>query len=282
MALTVTNGPFAQFDPFTRDQASLARKLAMAIMGAGTAAQRETARNELLNRPDIRARATTTDNTAASQVVDLTDEGVTFPAGTMRRIRFRSLALTDNDQWIQEWEQYVLGGTTPALVGTAKLLNAVGVIAGTVVQYGEISAQATYSGDTATSVAANCTAGTSLGNNATNTVTLTHPIARSAPKNFSAQPQRAAAAVAGARTADVIAATSTTASVFISDVATPTAAAPSGTLSAFGYILPPPSVALVMNSNNVELHCGHDATDLVFHNVEVYVGRAEYIALVAD
>ncbi len=293
MALTVTNGPFAQFDPFTRDQASLARKLAMAIMGAGTAAQRETARNELLNRPDIRARATTTDNTAASQVVDLTDEGVTFPAGSMRKIRFRSLALTDNDQWIQEWEQYVLGGTTPALVGSARLLNAIGVINGTVVQYGNCHAAVNFdSSDTAVTttvgtsdVATSSTAGSSIGNISTNTATLTHPIARAGGKRvIGVNASADAATVTEMLYATVYPVNSTTMSIFTGDTATPSADGfdDDGRLEVDFYILPPPSIALVMNSNNVELHCGHDATDLVFHNVEIYVGRAEYIALVAD
>lgn len=217
----------------------------------------------------------TNDTTAVPlELIDLTDKGLKMPAGTQRKIRWRHTMQTDNDRFTVEYEQWVLGGTTPVLLGSRKVLNAQGVIAGTTVQYGDIAAQATYSGDTATAVAANSTAGSSLGNNSTNTVTLTHPVARTSPKNFWSQPARAAAAVAGARTVDVIAATSTTASVFISDVATPTAAAPSGTLNVYGFILPPGDCALVMNSNNIELQITGIDSDETRNRVEVYIEPA--------
>jgi hypothetical protein len=254
------------------------------VFAAANSGNRAAVRQVMTGFQLIKGRCKTTDNTAASEVIDLTTKGVTFPAGTKRKIKFKSTAVSDNDTWVQEWEQDVWGndGTTPKLLGSPKLRKAHGVIAGTAVEYGEIQAQATYSGDTATAVTANSSAGSSLGNNSTNTVTMTHPIARSSPKWFSAQPARAAAAVAGARTVDVVGATSTTATAFISDVATPTAAAPSGTLTVFGFIVPPPSVALVMTSNNLEVHCGHDATDDVYHFVDVEISPLEYHVNVAD
>jgi hypothetical protein len=238
-----------------------------------------------MGKPDFRAKAKTTDNTAASQVMDLTDEGVTFPAGTVRKIRFRSFAVSDNDQWVQDWEQYVLGGTTPVLLGTAKLLNAVGKIASTAVQYGECAASATYAGDTATAVAANSTAGSSLGNNSTNTITLTHPIARTSPKIVRGVNASSDVATASEQLyVTAFPATSTTISLYAADTATPSADGfdDVGLLNVSFYILPPPSIALVMNSNNVEIHCGHDATDDVYHNVSVFVGPAEDLAVVAD
>ena len=200
----------------------------------------------------------TTSGSETGAVIDLTAQGFTFLADHIYQIVLRGQHSNDANRWVQTWVQSVLGGTTPVLLGSAKLLNAFGRISTTEVQYGEISAQATYSGDTATAVAANSTAGSSLGNNATNTVTLTHPIARTSPKWFSAQPGRAAAAVAGARTADIVAATSTTATVFISDLATP-------------------SVALVMSTNNVQVHVGYDATDLIQHYVDVFIGEPQYL-----
>jgi hypothetical protein len=219
----------------------------------------------------------TTSASETGQVIDLTDQGFEFEADHEYEVLLVGRHSNDANKWRQTWRQVVLGGATPVLRGNPQLVHAVGRISSTHVDYGEIAAQATYSGDTATPVAANSTAGSALGDNATNTVTLTHPIARATPKRFWAQPARAAAAVAGARTADVVAATSTTASVFISDVATPTAAAPSGTLTVFGFIVPPPSVALVMNSANVEVHVGYDASDLVQHYVDVYVSRGEFL-----
>lgn len=287
MALTAVWGPIGQFDNDTRDKASLKRKWLLATNGGGSQAEVTTASNELAGKPDFRARVKTTDNSAASQVIDLTDEGVLFPANTVRKIRFRSFAVSDNDQYTQEWEQLVLGGTTPKLLGTAKLLNAVGNINGTAVQYGCCRAQSTYAQDTATAVPGNSTAGSSLGNNSTNTITLTHPIARSAPKYIKGINASADVATATEQlyvTGYVAGGTSTTIVLFAADTATPSADGfdDVGVLDVEFYILPPPSVALVMNSNNVEIHCGHDASDDVYHTVSVWIGPAEDIATVAD
>lgn len=281
MALTVPIGPLGNFDPYTRDQLALFNRGRLALgLESGTAAQEATARAELWGRPDFTARANTTDNSAASQVIDLTDEGVTFGSQKFRRIRFSSRARSDNDQWFQTWEQLVWGddGTTPKLVGDARLIHAGGVIAGAEVAYGNCHVQATYSGDTATAVAANSSAGSSLGNNSTNTITLTHPISRASPKWVSGI--NASADVATATEAlhvGAITATTTTFSIFCADLATPGADGfdDDGTLDVDFYILPPPSIALAMNSNNVEVHVGHDATDVLDHDIEVFVGRQE-------
>lgn len=289
MALTIPWGPIGQFDPYTRDSVGFVQKLRYAEGSAGTAAQRVTAQAELDEKPDFRAQANTTDNTAASQVIDLTDEGVTFPASTVRKIRFRSIARSDNDQWLQEWEQSILGGTTPLLLGSPKLLSAVGNINGTVVQYGVCHAAANFdSSDTAittavgaSNVATSSTAGSSIGSISTNTAVLTHPIARAEGKrilgiNASAD----VATVTEILNATVFPANATTMSVFTGDTATPSADGfdDDGRLEVSFYILPPPSVALVMTSNNVEIHVGHDASDVLDHYIEVYVGKAEYAA----
>ncbi len=282
MALTILSGPIGQFDPTTRDQASLARKIALACFGAGGFGlageqARQTARAELLGRPDFVVRAKTTDNTAASAVMDLTALGVTFTANLWRKLTFKSTARSDNDIYTQVWDQYVLGGTTPALVGSPILRGASGVIAGTVVQYGRCHVQATYSTDTATAVAANSSAGSSLGNNSTNTITLTHPIARSSPKYIAGINNCPATATAsGARHVAGISANSTTFSLFVTDLATPSAASPAPTaLDVDFFIVPPPSVQLAMATNNVTITAGHDATDDLIHDIEVFVGKLE-------
>ncbi len=65
--------------------------------------------------------------------------------------------------------------------------------------------------------------------------------------------------------------------IYTADTATPSADGfdDDGRLEVSFYILPPPSVALVMNSNNVEIHVGHDASDVLDHYIEVYVGKTE-------
>ena len=284
MALTLTQPVIGSFDPATRDQASMARKLALAVLGAGTAAQRLTARAELLQRPDFTVEAKTTDNTAASAVIDLTAKGVTFAASTIRKIRFRSLARTGDTQFVQEWEQSVLGGTTPVLLGTPRLINAFASAAGVGKQYGLCTARATYSTDTATADAANSSLGSSLGNNSTNTITLTHPICRSSPKQIrSINNAPATATASGMRNVCGISASSTTFSLFVTDLATPTAASPAPTdLTVQFFIVPPPSVQLAMATNSVTVTAGHDATDNVYHAIQVFVGKSESAIFAVD
>src|SRR5688572_3509926 len=116
MAATLTwaNGTF---DPFTRDQASLFRKMKMADGADGTAAERATALNEVNGAPDFKAEIQATTDTSDLEALDLTTEGVTFPARTIREIRGKSWCLTDNDTYYYEWTENVLGGTTPVLLG---------------------------------------------------------------------------------------------------------------------------------------------------------------------
>jgi hypothetical protein len=300
MALSVVNPATGTFDPTTRDSASLFKKLAHAVLGAGTTTQSITAQNELLNRADFKARAKTTDSTAASQVIDLTDEGVTFPAATLRKIKFTSLATTDNDTYFQEWEQMVWGndGTTPKLVGSPRLIQASGIINGTTVHYGLCHAVANFdSSDTAvltvvgTSDTTGSTAGSSIGNVSTNTATLTHPIARNNSTTntvFRRVLGVNASSDVATNTEGLYAAAypinATTMSIYTYAIVDGAADGfdDDGRLECSFFILPPPSVALVMSSNNVEIHVGHDTTDDVYHNVEVFIGPAVSNALTAD
>jgi len=287
MALTVTSGPTSYWSAL-RDNTDPRIKLKLALEGNSAFSRQATGQSDLI------ATANTTDNTAASQVLDLTDLGVTFPASKMRKMRVRSKARSDNDVWIQEWEQHIWGndGTTPVLVGTAKLLNAIGIIAGTPVQYGNCHAAANFdSSDTAVTttvgtsdVATSSTAGSSLGNIATNTATLTHPVARAGGKRvLGVNASSDVATVTEILSATCYPINSTTMSVYTGDTATPSADGfdDDGRLEVDFYILPPPSVAFVMNSNNVEVHAGHDATDVLDHLIEVWVGDAEDVTVSA-
>lgn len=238
-------------------------------------------RGKTMRLPDAQ-NVTTTTAAESGQAIDLTDEGFSFLADHVYRIRFRSTASTDNDRWIQEWEQYVLGGTTPVLLGSARLLHAIGVIAGTVVDYGLCHAACNFdSSDTAittavgtSDVASSSSAGSSIGNISTNTATLTHPIARAGGKRVLGCNASADVATASEQLyATVFPVNSTTMSIFTADTATPTADGfdDDGRLEVSFYILPPPGVALSMNSNNVEVHVSHDASDEVRHLVQVWV-----------
>jgi hypothetical protein len=254
----------------------------------------------VMDRPQFTAFAKTTDNSAASEVIDLTDQGVTFESQSYRRIRFRSSAVNGTDSFIQEWEQWVWGndGTTPKLLGTARLINAYGQINGTVVQYGTCHAVANYdSSDSAvttvvgTSDTTGSTAGSSIGNISTNTATLTHPIARqNSTTNTVARRVLGCNASADVATASetlyatVYPVNGTTMSIFTADTATPSADGfdDDGRLEVSFWIVPPPEVKLVMNSTHLEVHASYDATDNVYHTIEVWVGALQKTVLAPD
>lgn len=297
MTISLTSPVVGQFDPDTRDIASTARKVALAVFGAGTAAQRQTARAELLGRPDFVCTAKTT-AAETGQAIDLTDEGVTFAASTVRKIRWRVKSRNGTERWIHEYEQYVAGATTPILLGSARLINCVADLNGTSSQYGNCHAVANYdSSDTAvttvvgTSDTTGSTAGSSIGNIATNTATLTHPRARQNSTTNTVkrrvQGVNSSSDVATATEqlyATVYPVNGTTMSIYTADTATPSADGfdDDGRLEVSFYLEPPPSCALVMNSNNVELHIGYDASDNVYHDIEVFIGKAEPLVLAVD
>lgn len=88
MAVTI-QGVAGVFDPVVRDQLSNAQILNIAVNGAGkknrelSANARKrivTAQNQIARAPDFTVYARTSTNDAATQVLDLTAKGVTFPA----------------------------------------------------------------------------------------------------------------------------------------------------------------------------------------------------------
>lgn len=277
-ALTVSfvnpGGVAGTLDMEAIDGSDLAR-LSKCLSGPGTVSNIGEYLAPLFGKPNIVAEGVFDNDAtpAATQLVDLTDKGVTFPASTVRTIRWRHLIQSDNDRFVVDYEQDVLGGTTPALLGTRRVRSAFGVVAGTTVEYGNIRAQATYSTDTATAVAANSTAGSSLGNNSTNTVTLTHPVARTSPKNFWVNVSPDVATVTEQLHGGIVATNTTTASIFLADLATPSADGfdDAGTIDAYGYILPPGDAVLALNTNNVELQITGIASDETRHRVELWI-----------
>jgi hypothetical protein len=267
---------------------------------SGSAAAWSMLRGPFEGTPQFACTAKTTDATAASSCMDLTVLGLTFPAKSFRTIFFRSTAVNGADTWRQDWEQEVWGndGTTPKLMGSPRLISARGQINGTVVQYGVCHAVANFdSSDTAivtvvgTSDATGSTAGSSIGSISTNTATLTHPIARNNSTTNTVGRRvlgvNASADVATATEqilATVFPVNATTMSIFTADTATPTADGfdDDGRLEVSFFILPPPSIALVMSSNAVQVHVGYDATDNVYHRVEVWAKRADIHLLAID
>lgn len=245
----------------------------------------------LFGEPDITAEATVNNDTAvlAAEIIDLTDQSATFPATTMRQVKWRHWLQSDNDRFFVEYEQWVLGGATPALLGTRRVLHSHGVVAGANVAYGLCHAAANYdSSDTAittdvgtSSVSASSTAGSSIGNVSTNTATLTHPVARDAGKRIlgvNASPD--VATVTEQLHASVFPVDTTTMSIFTADLATPSADGfdDDGRLEVSFFILPPGDCNLVINGTHVELQITGIVSDETRHRVEVLLGRAVQVA----
>jgi hypothetical protein len=261
----------------------LARAQAPAADAMGFAAR-------LFGDPDIVAEAVVDNGLtpAATEIIDLNDQSVTWPATTKRQVKWRHWIQSDNDRFYVEYEQWVLGGATPALLGTRRVIQSHGVVAGANVAYGLCHAVANYdSSDTAIltavagSTADGSTAGSSIGNVATNTATLTHPVARDAGKRIlgvNASPDVATATEA--LHASVFPIDTTTMSIFTADLATPSADGfdDDGRLEVSFFILPPGDCNLVINGTHVELQITGIASDETRHRVEVFLGRAVQVA----
>lgn len=285
MAITLTSKT-GDFDPYTRDQASFMQKLRYADGSAGTASQRATAQAELDDKPDFRAELQATTDTSNLQAVDLTDEGVTFPSRSVRKIKGKSWCLTDNDTYFYEWEEEVLGGTTPVLLGQ-RILRGFGEENGAARSYGQVHFQATLTAlTTITEIFAS--KGVSLGDITAGDADLTIPKNRlclvkghnlSQPSAITASTLGAVLAVNPAILAD---GSGTAAVGFLNTIAgtgwTATSPALGGVVDLAFELWPPFNHRLVMNSNNVEVQCtAVDAIgdDNLRHIVEVFVGKAE-------
>lgn len=279
MALSVTWGPIGKFDVATRDSASGKRRLALSLLGDETAARRITAENDVLKRPDFRTQVKTTDNSAASTVLDLTALGVTFPSNLIRLIRFRSFARSDTDIFVQDWEQYVLGGTTPKLLGSPRLINAFGHVGGTASAWGYVEFHGSTVGATVSAVSGVNSAGISCGNFSSGVATLTVPSCRTGSSVLSAAFSEDAGTVADSRIIQVRPATATTFTIntFDEQNATPAISSPNGnnTFDIRLFLLPPPTVTLALATNNVVVQAGFNATDNLDHLVEAFIGRTE-------
>lgn len=242
----------------------------------------------LQRKPQFKVRAKTTDNSAASSVLDLTAAGLLMPAKTYRRLRVRSTAVNGTDSFVQEFEQTVYGndGVTPKLFAP-RLLQSYGQINGTFVKYGAVKYHGTFSGATATD-GADADSGLSLGNSSSGVATLTVPNSRNTTTGMrveSAHFSEDAGTIGDTRLIQVRAATATTFTVnFFTTNGTEAIADPNGTnnVDIALFLLPPPSVALAMATNNVTVTAGYNTTDNVYHDIEVFIERADTHLLAPD
>jgi hypothetical protein len=287
MAATLT-WKTGDFDPYTRDQASMFKKLAFAFLGVGTAAERATAQAEILKQPDFKAEVQATTDTSNLEAVDLTTEGVTFPSRTMRDIRIKGWCMTDNDTYFYETVETVLGGTTPVLLGQ-KICHGWAEEAGTPSEYGAVHLAATITALT-TITNIKVSLGYALGDIATGKAPLNVPPNRLLlVKNATLNATSVSATAQGPHilidhtNLDGLGA-GTDGVVFVSTSGTGTVATDDpkvGTRIDLAFeVWPPHNHRLVMNSNNVEVQCtatDNIGDDNLKHYVEVFVGPARTI-----
>jgi hypothetical protein len=238
---------------------------------------------QVMNLPNFIAEATVTTDTSDGEIVDLTQEGVTFPADTIRTIRCRSYCSTDNDHYAYEWEQKVLGGTTPVLM-RQYILNGWGDEAGTKLDYGpNVQFKATtLTGTTITEVvAAN---GITLAAFSTGAADLALPKNRLCLVNTCMLNDVVSATGANADILTVLThsglGTGTDAVVAVDVSGTTDAAVATlvaGTITLAFELWPPFNHRLVMDSNNVTLKAtavnSTIADDVLRHRCEIFVGR---------
>ncbi len=128
MAITVVSGPQPNYDP-RREIMPAVQRLKLAMEG------NESFARELAGEPDFIVELTATTDNSDGTALDLTAQGVLFPADSIREIRGRSFCSTDNDHYSYEWVEDVLGGTTPVLMGQ-RIIHGQADENGTIFEYG--------------------------------------------------------------------------------------------------------------------------------------------------
>lgn len=231
----------------------------------------------LFGRANIIVEATTDAEATplAAELVDLTTMGgaALFPAGTIRKIRWRHWVQTENDRYYSEKERLVLGGTTPVLLGSTRLVAAAGVIAGTVTQYGRVKLKTAVASGATTEDADENDANIAIGAFTNGVATLTLPLNNTAQVlgvNFAAATY---GATTGAVPHVVVTSGSTSGRVDLGapDDGLADTNPADGTLEILFEISPPGFAELVMNSNNVEMQITGIASDATRHRVEIFI-----------
>jgi hypothetical protein len=258
------------------------------IVFAAAQAGNKGAIAQVMELPNFIAEATATTDTSDGEIVDLTDEGVTFPADTVRKIRCKSYCSSPNDHFAYEWEEDVLGGTTPVLLGQ-RILNGWADQAGTVFEYGaHLHFQATITALT-TLTTVSGSKGYALGDISSGQATFLVPrnrifVPRAAilttPSAVSATQGSADSVTWDPTNLDGLGA-GTDAVTFLDSTATTDTAAASpalGGIVSLGFeCWPPINHRLVMDSNNVTIKAtatnANVADDSLRHRLEIFVGK---------
>jgi hypothetical protein len=275
------------FDPYTRDQASMFKKLAFAFLGVGTAAQTATAQAEVLRKPDFAAEIQTDTDTSDLEALDLTQEGVTFPSRTIRKITGKSWCLTDNDTYFYEWTECVLGGTTPVLLGQ-KIVDGWCEEAGVGGEYGDVYFAATITALTTLTVI-HASKGLAMADIVNGDADFTAPKSRlclvkgahlSGPSVYTASTAGWVVTVDQALLADGVGTDVVQFANTTGTLVTSTDPVLGGIVSLAFQIWPPHNHRLVLDTNNVTVKCTAVAAigdENLKHLVQIFVGEAQTI-----
>lgn len=222
-------------------------------------------------------------------------QGVTFPAGTRRKIRMllqsKGGGGTTGNKWVQEVEQYVLGGTTPVIQGAPRLIDAHGNIGSREVKYGDVVFQGTVSGaGSVGAVAEGNEADLAFGDFSSGVSAITQiPANRSVRVlgasllNDDGTPGADQAHLLmvdlddGVTTGKLVAVSASGSGTTGGEEVNP----PDGSEVHLAFrILPPPNIHLQMATASVQIHLDHNvfgsATTPSKHHCQVWVGPLEY------
>lgn len=212
----------------------------------------------------------------ATKMFDLTALGLTFPTTTKRLIRWRHWVQTDNDLYYTEYSRWVLGGTTPVLLGSRRVIDSEGDVAGTIYAYGQLQLHATTSGGTVTVDTTQTSQGLSLGNFTSGAAALTFGPSRATPSATFAHFAEDAGTIGDVRTIQIralVVAGTGTVETFTSN-GTEAISSPNqvNNIDLGLFVLPPGDADLVMNGNSAELRITGIASDETRHRVDMFIG----------
>lgn len=236
--------------------------------------------------------ATTDSNTAAasSPLISLSDEGVAFAANTIRKVSVAVVAANGANRFMYATEQWILGGTDPTLYGPETYLTDCSAVLSTVLG---------SSGTTTTETAALCKApgwwdgaapaiGVFSSGLATayflgGTGTPALPCRAIIPQY--AQFSHATSSIANTRMVGMHnpAVADSSIQLAIADLATPSASAADGTLTAQARVFPPVHSPVLIDTASApdEVFIGALglSSDLVTWSVDVFIGDAILLPL---
>jgi hypothetical protein len=277
MAAFVETRSIKKYDPFPR---TMLERFSRAFQNQDTYSEANA--RYISGLPAFEIYGTTDTNTAAasSPVVNLTTEGVTFPTNTYRTIEVETLAFNGSNRFKFRTRQRVRGGTNPTLEGPEIFLT------NCVARYGFTTADGTTTTEDATScIAPEWWDGASpvSGNVASNAITIqwlggnlpARLIIPGDVQNFDA-----AAAAADSRVYQHgnVSTTNGTTDIFVSDVATPTAANwPNGSVVRTNALVFPPVQTPVLidtapTPDTVFIGALGLSSDVVTWAIKVFVG----------